>query len=48
MTKLWIVAQAACLLGMFLNLDNNVWTLFAALLGVAFCMMIISLDNDEE
>ena len=47
MTKLWVFAQLGCLLGMFLNVDNSLWTLYAALLGVAFCMMIISLDDEE-
>lgn len=46
MKLFWVLAQAGCLLGMFLNVDNNLWTLYAALLGVAFCMMIISLDDD--
>jgi len=47
MRRLSIIGQAGCLIGMFLNVDNGLWTLYAALLGVAFCMMIISLDDEE-
>lgn len=43
----WVLAQIGCMIGMLLNVDNNLWTLYAALLGVAFCMMIISLDKEE-
>lgn len=43
----WVLVQIGCGIGMLLNVDNNIWTLYAALLGVAFCMMIISLDDEE-
>ena len=46
MLRLSIFGQLGCLLGMFLNLDNNLWTLYAALLGVSVCMMLCSLDDD--
>lgn len=43
---IWVIAQFACMIGMLLHVDDNLWTLYAALLGVAFCMMIISLDDE--
>lgn len=47
MKLFWILAQIGCLLGMFWNVNNDLWTLYAALLGVAFCMMVINLDKEE-
>lgn len=43
----WVLCQIGLVIGMLLNVDNNMWTLYAALLGVAFCMTIISIDEEE-
>lgn len=44
----WVLCQIGCIIAMLLNVDNSLWVLYTALLGVSFAMMIISLHRDEE
>ena len=45
--KLSVFGQLACLYMMFKNVESNVWTLWAAILGVCFCFMLCCLDEDD-
>lgn len=43
-----IIGQAAFLLCMLLNVDSNLWNLFAVLFTICFTAMILTLEDDYK